>query len=85
MTILRDKLLVEAQNIKESIPNQHALGYMEALKNIANDIDCNMLMEERKAMCRFAVKYLIHKDSHDPFTLFNRTFTTTNADPVPVD
>ncbi len=49
MQELRDKLLEEAQNLKElAQKNEHLNGYREALKNIANDIDAQMLRFERQ-------------------------------------
>ena len=47
MTELRDKLLEEVQNLKENAQlNEHLKGYREALKNVANDIDAQMLRFE---------------------------------------
>lgn len=49
MKELRDKLLVEVQNLKEaSQTNEHLKGYREALKNVANDIDAQMMRFERQ-------------------------------------
>lgn len=49
LTQLRDKLLVTCQELKEpSIGNEHLKGYREALKNVANDIDAQMLAIEQK-------------------------------------
>lgn len=48
MTQLRNKLLIEVQNLKEPQLNEYLKGYREALKNIATDIDCQMLMFERE-------------------------------------
>lgn len=49
MKELRDKLLVEVQNLKEaSQTNEHLNGYREALKNVANDIDAQMMRFERQ-------------------------------------
>lgn len=45
MTILKDKLLDEYQNLKDD--NDHTKGYREALKNIANDIDDQMMEAEK--------------------------------------
>lgn len=53
MTILRDKLIEEYQKLQGEDPDKHARGYMEALKNIASDIDDNMLVEERKRFIGF--------------------------------
>ena len=51
MMILRDKLLEEVQNLKESAQeNEHLKGYREALKNVANDIDAQMLATERQQL-----------------------------------
>lgn len=49
MIELRDKLLEEVQNLKEaSQTNEHFKGYREALKNVANDIDAQMMRFERQ-------------------------------------
>jgi coenzyme F420-reducing hydrogenase alpha subunit len=49
MIELRDKLLEEVQNLKEaSQTNEHLKGYREALKNVANDIDAQMILIERE-------------------------------------
>lgn len=49
MKELRDKLLVEVQNLKEaSQTNEYLQGYREALKNVANDIDAQMMRFERQ-------------------------------------
>lgn len=49
MIELRDKLLVEVENLKEaSQNNEHLKGYREALKNVANDIDAQMAQIEYK-------------------------------------
>jgi hypothetical protein len=45
MTILKDKLLEEYQNLKDD--TEHIKGYREALKNIANDIDAQMMEVEK--------------------------------------
>lgn len=49
MIQLRDKLLEEVQKLKEqSEKNEHIKGYRDALNNIANDIDAQMLAIERE-------------------------------------
>ena len=51
MIELRDKLLVEVENLKEaSQNNEHLKGYREALKNVANDIDAQMAQIEYKTI-----------------------------------
>lgn len=51
MIELRDKLLEEYQNLKESSHNHEYLnGYREALKNVANDIDAQMAKLEYKSI-----------------------------------
>lgn len=45
MTILKDKILKEYQELKED--SEHSKGYREALKNIANDIDAQMMEAEK--------------------------------------
>jgi hypothetical protein len=49
MKELRDKLLVVVQELKEeSQANDYLKGYREALKNVANDIDAQMMRFERQ-------------------------------------
>lgn len=51
MKELRDKLLVEVQNLKEaSQTNAYLKGYREALKDVANVIDAQMMRLERKTI-----------------------------------
>lgn len=51
MTELRDKLLENFQDLKEaSQTSEYLKGYRDALKNIANDIDAQMLEKERKQL-----------------------------------
>jgi hypothetical protein len=51
MIELRDKLLEEYQNLKEPSHNHEYLnGYREALKNVANDIDAQMLLVEKDSI-----------------------------------
>jgi hypothetical protein len=48
MTILKDKILEEYQELREPAQlNEHIKGYREALKNIANDIDAQMMEVEK--------------------------------------
>jgi cell fate (sporulation/competence/biofilm development) regulator YlbF (YheA/YmcA/DUF963 family) len=55
MMELRDKLLEEVQNLKEaSETSEHLKGYREALKNVANDIDAQMLQREKTELIAFA-------------------------------
>lgn len=61
MMILRDKLLEEIQSIKEaSQEDQYIKAYREALKNIANDIDANMIPLESEAMINFHIETIKH-------------------------
>jgi len=49
MMQLRNKLLIEVQELKETAQqNEHLKGYREALKNVANDIDAQMLAIEKQ-------------------------------------
>jgi len=49
MIELRDKLLEEVGNLKDaSQSSEHINGYREALKNISNDIDAQMLCHEKE-------------------------------------
>jgi hypothetical protein len=51
MIELRDKLLKQVQNLKEaSQTNEHLKGYREALKNVANHIDAQMLSVEKDSI-----------------------------------
>jgi hypothetical protein len=68
MTILKDKLLDEYQNLKDD--NDHTKGYREALKNIANDIDAQMMEVERQMLLRFyydGQKYVKGKWADDQY------------------
>lgn len=49
MQELKDKLLLEIENLKESARvSEHIEGYVEALKNISNDIDAQLLLSEKE-------------------------------------
>lgn len=49
MQQLRNKLLEEIQNLKEPAQlNEHINGYREALKNVVNDIDAQMIEIEKQ-------------------------------------
>lgn len=64
MMELRDKLLIEVQNLKEpSQQNEHLKGYREALKNVANDIDAQMLAHEKTELIAFAYNQIQEMES----------------------
>lgn len=51
MTILKEKILEEYKELKDD--NEHTKGYREALKNIANDIDAQMMGSEKIMLIHF--------------------------------
>lgn len=64
MMELRDKLLEEYQNLKEPSHNHEYLnGYREALKNVANDIDAQMLAHEKTELIAFAYNQIQEMES----------------------
>jgi len=64
MMKLRDKLLEQAKELKTDAPLDRFLkGYREALNKVTNDIDTQMLQEERKEMIAFAYAQIEEIDS----------------------
>jgi hypothetical protein len=64
MMQFRDKILIEVQNLKESAQqNEHLKGYREALKNVANDIDAQMLTHEKTELIAFAYNQIQEMES----------------------
>jgi hypothetical protein len=48
MIQLRDRLLLEAQNLNKYHSRAYLRGYCEALENVAKDIEAQMLAEEKE-------------------------------------
>ena len=64
MMELRNKLLIEVQNLKEPAQqNEHINGYREALKNVANDIEAQMLAHEKTELIAFAYNQIQEMES----------------------
>ena len=81
MAELRDKILEEYQNLKDaSQANEHLNGYREALKNIANDIDAQMLSIEKDSIVdSFAAGFgveNIYSAVTNGIKFYDSTFTT---------
>ena len=83
MTQLRDKLLFEVQNLKEiDTGNEYLRGYREALKNIANDIDCQMIMFEREQILNAFVAGDERGTKEIPFNCEQYYTQTYTSEPV---
>lgn len=80
MMELRDKLLSVYEELKES-SSEHLLGYSEALKNVANDIDVQMLKTERQQIEDAFVAGDERGTNNIPFNAeqyYNQTYTQNN-------
>lgn len=80
MKELRDKLVVEVQNLKDaSQTSEHLKGYREALKNVVNDIDAQMMRFERQIIVDAYNADLYgglsgHKKFNDGYDYYNSTY-----------
>jgi len=73
MTELRDKLLLEVGNLNETDQSsEHIKGYREALKNIAQDIESQILELEKSEMIDFAYSQIRQIESELGCMIFHK-------------